>query len=93
MIHRVYIRSNMNFPFVVQGYDRLEGHHKNTNIFSCSSKKQVHFQEGEHCWWLPMSARPSIPALSLASSNLLQDSVDIHHVHLDHRVYMLAEIS
>ena len=47
------------------GYDRLEGSHNNTNIFSCSLKKQVHFQEGEHCWWLPMSARPSIPALSL----------------------------
>ena len=41
---------------------------------------------------LPMSARSSIPALSLVSSNLLQDSVDIHHVHSDHGVYMLAEI-
>ena len=93
MIHRVYIRSNMNFPFVVQDYDRLEGSHNNTNIFSYSSKKQVHFHEGEHCWWLPMSARPSIPTLSLVSSNLLQDSVDIHRVYLDHGVYMLAEIS
>ena len=75
-----------------QGYDRLEGSHNNTNIFSSSSKKQVHFQEGEHYWWLPMFARPSIPALSLVSSNLLQDSVDIHRVHSDHGVYMLAEI-
>ena len=41
---------------------------------------------------LPMSARPSILALSLVSSNLLQDSVDIHRVHLDHGVYKLAEI-
>ena len=39
-----------------------------------------------------MSVRPSIPALSLVSSNLLQDSVDIHRVHSDHGVYMLAEI-
>ena len=39
-----------------------------------------------------MSARPSIPALSLVSFNLWQDSVDIHRVHLDHGVYMLAEI-
>ena len=39
-----------------------------------------------------MSARSSIPALSLDSSNLLQDSVDIHCVHSDHGVYMLAEI-
>ena len=92
MIHRVYIRSNMNSPFVVQDYDRLEGSHNNTNIFSCSLKKQVHFQEGEHCWLLPMSARPSIPALSLVSSNLLQDSIDIHRVHSDHGVYMLAKI-
>ena len=53
---------------------------------------QVHFQEGEHCWLLPMSARPSIPTLSLVSSNLLQDSVDIHRVHSDHGVYMLPEI-
>ena len=37
-------------------------------------------------------AIPSIPALSLVSSNLLQDSVDIHCVHSDHGVYMLAEI-
>ena len=41
---------------------------------------------------LPMSARQSIPALSLVSSNLLQDSVDIHRVHSDHGVYMLAKI-
>ena len=39
-----------------------------------------------------MSARPSISALSLVSSNLLQESVDIHRVHLDHGVYMLAEV-
>ena len=71
MIHRVYVRSNMNSHFVVQDYDHLEGSHNNTNTFSCSSKKQVHFQEGEHCWLLPMSARPSILALSLVSSNLL----------------------
>ena len=45
-----------------------------------------------HCWLLPMSARPSIPALSLVSSNLLQDSVDIHRVHSDYGVYMLAKI-
>jgi len=41
---------------------------------------------------LPMSARSSIPALSLVSSNLLRDSVDIHRVHSDHGVYMLTEI-
>ena len=40
-----------------------------------------------------MSARPSFPALSLVSSNLLHDSVDIYRVHSDHGVYMLAEIS
>ena len=39
-----------------------------------------------------MSARPSISALSLVSSNLLQDIVDIHPVHSDHGVYKLAEI-
>ena len=38
MIHRVYVRSNMNSPFVVQDYDRLESSHNNTNIFSCSSE-------------------------------------------------------
>ena len=43
MIHRVYIHSNINSPFVVQDYDRLEGSHNIINIFSCSSKKQVHF--------------------------------------------------
>ena len=41
MICRVYVHSNMNSSFVVQDYDHLEGSHNNTNIFSCSSKKQV----------------------------------------------------
>ena len=39
-----------------------------------------------------MSARPSIPTLSLVSSNFLQDSVDIHRVHSDDGIFMLAEI-
>ena len=56
-------------------------------------KETRSLQEGEHCWLLPMSARPSIPALSLVSSNLLHDSFDIHLVHSDHGVYMLAKFS
>ena len=54
-------------------------------------KETSSLPRGEHCWLLPMFARPSIPALSLVSSNLLQDSVDIHRVHSDHGVYMLAK--
>ena len=55
-------------------------------------KETSSLPRGEHCWLLPMFARPSIPALSLVSSNLLQDNIDIHRVHSDHGVYMLAKI-
>ena len=40
MIHRVYICTNRNSPFVVQNCDRLEGNHY-TNIFTCSSSSIV----------------------------------------------------
>jgi DNA-directed RNA polymerase subunit RPC12/RpoP len=37
MVHRVYICTNLNSPFVVQDCDQLEGNH-DTNIFTCSSR-------------------------------------------------------
>jgi hypothetical protein len=71
LIHRVYIRNNMNSPFLVEHCDHLEEdtHHK--NIFACSSsgfvlKKKVHSREGKNCCLLP-----SIPALSFVRTNLL----------------------
>jgi hypothetical protein len=35
---------------------------------------------------------PYTPMLPLVSTNLLQDSVDTHHVHSDQEAYMLAEV-
>ena len=59
MIHRVYIRSNLNFPFGMQDCDQLEGSHS-INIIPLSSSyvfmKQVYSIEGEHCWSPPTSA-------------------------------------
>ena len=59
MIHRVYICSNLNSPFVMQDCDQLEGSHS-TNIIPLSSSyvfmKQVYSQEGEHCWSPPTPA-------------------------------------
>jgi hypothetical protein len=74
MVHRIYICTNLNAPFVVQDCDRLEGNHY-TTTFPWSSRsfvlnKMVDFQEGGHHWFLP-----SIPALSFLGTNLLQDNV------------------
>jgi hypothetical protein len=52
MVHRVYICTNLNSPFVVQDCDRFEGNY-HTNIFTCPSCSFVS-QEGKYCWWLPM---------------------------------------
>jgi hypothetical protein len=92
MVHRIYICTNLNSPFVVQDYDRLEGNHY-TTTFPCSShsfvrNKMVDFQEGKHHWFLP-----SIPALSFLGTNLLQDSVAKHFVSSAHDAYMLAKFS
>jgi hypothetical protein len=80
MIHRVYICENLNYSFVVLNFDPLEGSHT-THIhspFSSSvSVKQVYFQEGEHCWFLPM------PTLSFVGTNLLQGSVAKYYVSSD----------
>jgi hypothetical protein len=58
MIHRVYICENLNYSFVVLNFDPIEGSHT-THIpspFSSSVlvKQVYYFQEGEHCWLLPM---------------------------------------
>ena len=59
MIHRVYICSNLNSPFVMQDCDQLEGSHI-INIIPLSScyvfMKQVYSQEGVHCWSPPTPA-------------------------------------
>jgi hypothetical protein len=70
MVHRIYICTNLNSPFLVQDCDRLEGNH-HTTTFPCSSRsfvlnKTVDFQEGEHHWFLP-----SISALSFLGTNVL----------------------
>lgn len=68
LIHKVYIHSNMNSPFVVQDYDQLEDSH--TAHFSPRSSssvfmKQVYYKEGEPLSLLPM----------LVCTNRLQGSV------------------
>jgi hypothetical protein len=90
MVHRIYICTNLNSPFVVQDCDRSEGNH-HTTTFPCSSRsfvfnKTVDFQEGEHYWFLP-----SILALSFLGTNLLQDSVAKHFESSAHDAYMLAK--
>jgi hypothetical protein len=90
LIHRVYICTNLNSPFVVQDCARLEGNH-HTNIFTCSSsgfvlKKKVHSREEKSCCLLP-----SIPALSFAGANLLQDGVAVQCVPSDQEACILTE--
>jgi hypothetical protein len=54
MVHRVYICSDLNPHFIIQQYDQVERDNNINPIMSSSStlnfKKQIHFQEGEHCW-------------------------------------------
>jgi hypothetical protein len=90
LIHRVYIRDNMNSHFVLEHCDQLEDtRHK--NIFACSSsgyvlKKKVHSREGKNLCLLP-----SIPALLFVGTNLLQDGVVVQRVPFDQEACMLAE--
>jgi len=63
MVHRVYICSNLNSPFIVQHCDQVEGcNTTNPVMSSCSSfilKKQVYFKEGEQYWLLPTPYLPT----------------------------------
>jgi hypothetical protein len=91
MVHRVYICTNLNSPFVVQDCDQLEGNH-DTNIFTCSSRSFVP-HEGKHCWCLSMifGAKCScnkkvVPTVPFVGTNLLQYSNDKPHVSFDNEV-------
>jgi hypothetical protein len=53
MVHRVYICSYWNPHSIMQQYDQIESNNKTNPIMSNFStlvfKKNIHFQEGEHC--------------------------------------------
>jgi hypothetical protein len=66
MVHRVYICSDMNSPFAMKQYDRLEGCVKANHITSSSTcpslyvlQQQGQLQEGEQYW--TTSSTTSIP--------------------------------
>jgi hypothetical protein len=83
MIHRVYISSNLNSPFIVQERDPLDGCNSNNIIMSSFSsfvlKKHAKIKEGEHCWLPPTSAGAELSCdesilghMPCISTNLLQ---------------------
>ena len=80
LIHRVYICTNLNSPFVVQNYHQLERCNNNNIVMPCSCSsvlnKRVESKEGEHMF--------------LVSTNLLQTSIDKDRVHSDRGDYMLV---
>jgi hypothetical protein len=53
MVYRVYIRLDLNPHSIMQQYDQVESDNNTNPIMSSFStsifKKQVHFQEGDHC--------------------------------------------
>jgi hypothetical protein len=57
MVHRVYKCSYLNPHSIMPQYDQVESDSDTNHIMSNSSssvfKRQVHFQEVEHCWLLP----------------------------------------
>jgi hypothetical protein len=86
----VYICENLNYPFVAPNFDPLEGSHSphiHSPFSSSVLVKQVYFQEGEHCWSLPM------PTLSFVGTNLLQGSVANYYVLSDEDANMLSKFS
>jgi hypothetical protein len=80
MVHRVYICTNLNFPFVVQNYHQLEGCDNNNIVipgsYSSVLNKQIEFKEGD--------------PIFLVSTTLLQSDIDKDHVYFNHGAYMLA---
>jgi hypothetical protein len=91
MVHRVYICTNLNSPFVLQDCDQLESN-QHTNIFTCSSSSFIS-QEGKHYWWFSMifcaefsCNKLAIPVVSFVGTDLLQDSNDKHNVSFNNEV-------
>jgi hypothetical protein len=60
MMYRVYIYLDLNPHFIMQQYDQVQSDSDTNPIMSSSStsvfKRQVHFQEGEHCWMPKISS-------------------------------------
>jgi hypothetical protein len=63
MVHRVYIRSNMKSPFIVQQYDNFETYNSYNHVMSRSPsfviKQHVQFQKGKQYWLQPTICPPT----------------------------------
>jgi hypothetical protein len=68
MVHRVYICLDLNPHSIMQQYDQVESDNNTNPIMSSFStlvfKKQVHFQQGEHCY-LPKISSTTIVQLRM----------------------------
>jgi hypothetical protein len=64
MVHRVYICLDLNPYSIMQQYDQVESDNNTNPIMSSFStlvfKKQVHFQEGEHCYLPKISSTTTV---------------------------------
>jgi hypothetical protein len=64
MVHKVYICSDLNPHSIMQQYDHVESNNNTNPIMSSFStsvlKKQVHFQEGEHCYLPKISSTMTV---------------------------------
>jgi hypothetical protein len=63
MVHRVYICSNLKYPFIVQQYDNFKAYNRYNHVMSRSSsfviKQHVKFQEVEQYWLQPTICPPT----------------------------------
>jgi hypothetical protein len=85
MVHRVYICSDLKAFFVEHQHGHIASYSNTNPIISSSSslvfKKQVHFQEGEHCWLLNRTS--STPALKPRTVCFQEGENDEDMTHMD----------
>jgi hypothetical protein len=90
MVHRVYIYSVLNPHYIMQQYDQVESDNNTNTIVSNFStlvfKKQVHFQEREHCCLSKISSTMTLKPRTICFQEREND--DIMHMFTKSGVYI-----
>jgi hypothetical protein len=96
MVHRVYICSNLKFPFVVQ--DNFEAYNRYNHVMSRSPsfviKQQVKFQEKEQYWLQPTICPPTKLKLRTVCCQEEEDDEDMTptNMTIDYKVRLFLHL-